>query len=510
MRVTNSMISNSARSHIMNAKSKLLMYEEQYTTEKKIQRPSDDPTVAVRSLKYRSSMAQITQYVEKNVQDAMAWMDVTESAMKNVNSILINMKGYLDQGANDYLAMDERNAILSTLDQYVSSVFEDEANADYSGRYVFTGYRTDTSLIFGKETKNLSYEIIENFQYSDVESVNVITGGAVYDEAITDGQDYIDMAPSKDGVYRLQLAYRDCSNSGLQADGSTPTGTKEDYVSFTMSYKDASGAVQTNEVTAVTRASGDDNAYKIGDDEIVYMYDTGEIYMGKNVYDSIQQKEAAISVSYCKTEFTEKDIRPEMYFECSSYDSISKKTVEYAEPSEQNINYEINFSQTMTVNTQGKDAISTDIYRAIDYLRKTIEEVDDVENRIADVEKKIANSTDKDEIETLTQLQETLTTERSLRVTIMTEAFGKGLTMVDNAQETLNVAVARLGTRYNRLELTYNKLSEQKVDTEEALSNNEDVDLADAYINLTQADNLYQYSLSSTSKILGNSLLDYI
>ena len=74
MRVTNSMISNSARSHISNAKTMLNKYEQQYTTEKKIQRPSDDPTVAVRSLKLRTTYAQLTQYAEKNVQDAMDWM----------------------------------------------------------------------------------------------------------------------------------------------------------------------------------------------------------------------------------------------------------------------------------------------------------------------------------------------------------------------------------------------------------------------------------------------------
>ena len=82
--------------------------------------------------------------------------------------------------------------------------------------------------------------------------------------------------------------------------------------------------------------------------------------------------------------------------------------------------------------------------------------------------------------------------------------------MVDKTQNQLNVALADLGSRYNRLELTYDKLLDQRTDTEEKLSNNEDVDIADAYINLTQADNLYQSALSATAKILGNSLLDYI
>ena len=103
-----------------------------------------------------------------------------------------------------------------------------------------------------------------------------------------------------------------------------------------------------------------------------------------------------------------------------------------------------------------------------------------------------------------------LETEQKLRVGSMTEAFGMGLTMVDETQDQLNVSLADLGSRYNRLELTYDKLLDQRVDTEEKLSDNEDVDIADAYINLTQADNLYQASLSATAKILGNSLLNYI
>ena len=56
MRVTNSMISNRSQVHISNAKNKLLTAEEQYTTMKKIQRPSEDPTIASRSLKFRHGL----------------------------------------------------------------------------------------------------------------------------------------------------------------------------------------------------------------------------------------------------------------------------------------------------------------------------------------------------------------------------------------------------------------------------------------------------------------------
>jgi flagellar hook-associated protein 3 FlgL len=516
MRVTNSMISNSAKGHISNAKSALLKYEEQFTSEKKIQRPSDDPTVAVRALKYRSTVAQITQYVEKNVQDAMSWMDTTESALKNINSILVNMKGYLNEGANDYLASDERASVLSVLQQYVSSIFEDEANSDYSGRYVFTGYRTDTSLLFDSATKNLAYDITENFNYTDVSAVNVVTGKVSYDENATDAQDYADQMAEiqKQSFYKVTLAYKDCSAYSYDnvTDGNDTNNAAEDYVTLTTgSYKDANGNTVKDTYTATTKASTDADAYTFEkDEEVIYLYDTGELLLRKDVYSSLQENQVSFSVNYCKTEFDKSDIRPEMYFQCNSYNTVSKKEITYSDPDGQDIKYEVNFSQNMTVNTQDKDAIDTDIYRTIDYLTKAIEDVDDVENRISDAEKMIANTTDEGELEVLNAYKESLETEKSLRVTVMTEAFGIGLSMVDSTQETLNVALADLGTRYNRLELTYDKLSNQKVDVEEQLSNNEDVDISDAYINLTQADNLYQYSLTATSKILGNTLLDYI
>lgn len=514
MRVTNSMISNSARSHISSAKNKLLTAEEQYTSEKKIQRPSDDPTIAVRSLRYRSTLSQIKQYLEKNVQDAMSWMEATETAMKNINSILENMKGTMNQGANDYLALDERNDVLSKLQQYVNAIFQDEANSDFSGRYIFAGYRTDTSLLFDKRTTNLSYDITENFDYSQVSSVNVVTGKVAYDPN-ADAQEYADMLSGegtypgvrKSSVYRIQLAYKNCAAAGPLADPNStwPAG-------YTFDAKDANGqSVLGGTQTLTTKASTEEDAYDdLDPDEVRYIYDTGEILMGENIYQKIQENRASVSIQYSKTEFDKYDIRPEMYFQCNAYDSISQRTFNYADPSGQDINYEINFSQMMTVNTQGKDAISTEIYRLMDYLTQTVREVDDVENRIAEAKKMLSNATDDTDKKNLSQLIESLESERSLRVTVMTEAFGMGLSMIDRAQETLNVATASLGTRYNRLQLTYDKLSDQQIDTEAQLSNNEDIDIADAFINMTQADNLYMYALSATSKILGNTLLDYI
>ena len=289
MRVTNSMISNSASAHITNAKNSLLKYSEQYTTQKKIQRPSDDPTVAVRSLKLRTTYSQLTQYAEKNVKDAMSWMNTTETALSNISKKFDNMKSYLNQGANDYLKADDRKSVLTTLQQYVNSIFEDEANTDYSGRYVFTGYRTDTSLLFPENTDKLSYQIKENFSYDSFDNITVITGGANYDSTIANGQQYTDKTAKKNEVYQLRLAYDNCSK-----DAFAQAGTNGTSIAISFTYKDQTTGKDTTEVYAaagyngtkagdiITRSSTDTDAYKVGDDEIIQGHGKGQKGSGQN------------------------------------------------------------------------------------------------------------------------------------------------------------------------------------------------------------------------------------
>lgn len=108
MRVTTKMLNNNMMANISKNKSRLNTLNEQYTTGQKIQRPSDDPIIAVRTLKLRQTMTEINQYVEKNIPDAMSWMDITTSALDSMDSIMTSMYGYLNQGATDVLATSER------------------------------------------------------------------------------------------------------------------------------------------------------------------------------------------------------------------------------------------------------------------------------------------------------------------------------------------------------------------------------------------------------------------
>ena len=75
MRVTNNMITANTKSNINGNKVLADKYNTQMTTQKKINRPSEDPVIAIRSLRMQTNLSHITQYLDNNISDANAWLD---------------------------------------------------------------------------------------------------------------------------------------------------------------------------------------------------------------------------------------------------------------------------------------------------------------------------------------------------------------------------------------------------------------------------------------------------
>ncbi|MBP3542674.1 MAG: flagellar hook-associated protein FlgL, partial [Lachnospiraceae bacterium] len=154
MRITNGMMINNTLSHINMNKLNVDKYSTQQSTGKKIQKPSDDPIIAVRALRFRSQLAELNQYLEKNIPDAESWLEVTEEALGGVSGMLSEMQKYMEQGAQDTLDLANRSAVIDTLKQYREQIYEN-ANADFAGRRIFTGYKTDTDMTFASDAKDV-------------------------------------------------------------------------------------------------------------------------------------------------------------------------------------------------------------------------------------------------------------------------------------------------------------------------------------------------------------------
>lgn len=515
MRITNQMLTNNMMSNINKNKYNLNKYDEQYSTGKKIQRPSDDPIVAVRALKLRTNLVQLNQYIDKNIPDALAWMDVSESALKNVNQLLTDMNSYCVDGANDDLTVEDRNSIIQNLLELKTQIYQ-EGNANYVGRQVFTGYKTDKTLSYSSadDLARQMYKIKEEFKGEDLESITKVIGSYTVPGNTTDiSYDDYAKAPTTIEAYRLRLSYEELGEVG--------------DISCELKFKKADGTDVT--ITGSTdptsdykiMKSTDENAYQVGDDEVHFLADTGEVIVGKNVYNSLRNSKD-ISVTYDKLKFSEGDLRPENFFECSTYklNDDGKRIpaggggfetdIDY-EKEDQKIEYEINFGQNIAVNVQARDAFSHDIGRDIEELEKLAKDVTETERKIAEVKKLREDGNNSDQTnEALDKLLEQMNTELVLKNSALQKGFSSAITGTQKQQEKLNIAIADLGSRYSRVELTENRLDKQKTDFTDLLSSNEDVDIAETYINLTMAQMIYNCSLSAASKAVSNTLLDFI
>ena len=213
MRVTNKIIQNNSITNINNNKVMEDQLNTQLATGKKINRPSDDPVVAIRSLRLRTSLTEIEQYYKKNAPDADNWLKITENAVDTTISLIKSMYSDCTSGSEGFKTADDRNAILGDLKGLRDEIFS-AGNSEYAGRYVFTGYRTGVSLTFSGETSK-QYTITEQLDKSCLSDLTYIDTDKLSDVTSTNasaiGIQEADITSNT--VHRIRISYSDCDNT---------------------------------------------------------------------------------------------------------------------------------------------------------------------------------------------------------------------------------------------------------------------------------------------------------
>lgn len=516
MRITNKMMTNNMMYNINANKNTVSKLEEKYSTGLAIQKPSDDPIVAVRALKLRTNLSELTQYYEKNIPDAKSWMETTESALKITSEIITKVHTYCVQGANDTLTEEDRKSIAANLKELKNQVYQ-EGNANYAGRYLFTGYKTNTSLVFGERTDTLEYTMTQTITADQLEIGKRIVDTCNLNEfSMEDYETFdTDVRPSERTIYRLRLAYDDLKSV---EDGAT--------IVFKVPQKDEEGAYvyddEGNQLFTDELSEGDMNvmtstnpeAYKPDDDEIHFLEDTGEILLGANLYN--KWRDSDFQITYQKNTFLKNELRPEHYFDCTAIDLTREEEErdEYAihyQVEDQQITYEVNFNQQLKINVQGREAFSHDLGRTIDDIVAAVSEVERVQDKINEVKQELSDdSITEEQREKLNVILDVLNTELDLKDSIMRNAYENGIKGMQLEENRVNVATADIGTRYNRIELTENRLSTQETEFSDLLSQNEDADLVDTVVSYNAMNTVYNASLSAAAKVVKNTLLDFL
>ena len=146
------------------------------STNKKITRPSDDPVIAVRALRLRSDVAQVAQYHEKNAEDAVSWLKVTEDSLNTTTEVIRKMMEQATRAAGGKDLDCGNLEIIVTQLKSLRDEYYGIGNVDFAGRYIFTGFRTDTSLSYTEDTEE-EFKIYEKLDMSAVDTLNYTSIG---------------------------------------------------------------------------------------------------------------------------------------------------------------------------------------------------------------------------------------------------------------------------------------------------------------------------------------------
>ena len=192
-RVTENMKYNTITNNLFNVQGQSAELMEKLSTQKMVNRPSDNPIGTNNVLNYRSVLASIEQY-QANIKTANTWLSLTDTNLSGIKGIVDKAIDIAISQSSSVAAPETMTANAAVLDSLIDDVLS-MANAKIGDNYLFGGSKTDimpfsttllaatinpasaaTANIFnGTVTSGGTYTGTENKTYA----VKIIEGGTL-------------------------------------------------------------------------------------------------------------------------------------------------------------------------------------------------------------------------------------------------------------------------------------------------------------------------------------------
>ena len=141
-RVSENMKFAMVTNNLFNVQNKYATLMEQLASQKKINRPSDDPLGVLNVLDFRTSKTSLDQYGE-NIDSINGWMRMTESKLTGISDILVAAREIAVSQSTATADATTRGINATALQPLIDEA-RALANTRYGDRYLFAGSRMDT------------------------------------------------------------------------------------------------------------------------------------------------------------------------------------------------------------------------------------------------------------------------------------------------------------------------------------------------------------------------------
>jgi flagellar hook-associated protein 3 FlgL len=155
-------------------------YMDQLTTGKKINRPSDDPVIAMKGMRYRTEVGNVEQF-QRNITEMHTWMDTSDDTLDETTQILNRLRDLTVQASNGTYEQNQRAAIAKEVDQLQQQLVE-AANTKVNNKYIFNGTQTTGIDVAGTLEKPVTLDVdgnpVVNLDPADYRAVELeVTAG---------------------------------------------------------------------------------------------------------------------------------------------------------------------------------------------------------------------------------------------------------------------------------------------------------------------------------------------
>lgn len=537
MRVTNSMMISNMLSNLNKNLNVMSRKQDELSTGKRIIFASDDPVATAKILKFKTDLADMTQY-STNTRDAQAWLDASESSIAEMGEVLQRVRELAVQAANGtYTESDTKKIqeeIVQLRDHLISS-----GNFNFAGRYLFSSNYTDQKLLNTDGTYNIpitAQDLVDKpvavYEVSHREFMSVGTHGIDIFGYKLDSSTYTTTMPND-----TKVSGTAAEKAAVSADFSKTT----DYTSASLGVT-INGSTYTVDTSAMKGTALKPlemqkilDQYQNASNGTGKLSDVADVYFDQNSKLVIRNKTVGATGTVALVASTG----------LTNGQNVTNPSSPVALGSITASVSGVNASAA-TVNGSGTPTPLTDFYGkkfVMDYNGQTKTFTFASTGTLTDLQNDLQSQIDTaygtgkvtvglspitfstntavgDTTQPTLRVQNVVATESQM-VTDLNEFIGYLTTAdhtgvsnmiekVDKHLQQLLAVRADIGARTNRVELIDARIAENSTTFTRLLSNVQDADMAETIMFMKNAENVYKAALSVGGKIIQPSLVDFI
>jgi flagellar hook-associated protein 3 len=252
-RITNSMLSTNYLRNMNVNMNNMKTLQNQLASGKEINKASDNPYKAGRSMQLHAEISYNTQFNE-NIKDTSNWLDTTDTALSQMGNVFGRIETLLVNAGNGTYGDDERSAIQDEIKEKVNELSQ-ILNTSFDGSYIFGGTKTGskpTTVVDGV------------LQYADKDGNAMGNSGNVTAYKKADGTITISKT-IKNAAYTL--AADDITNLTDELNNSTDDTRKAELTQLIAAGENAS-VYKKEDGTITTSATSDNEEYTLNDADL--------------------------------------------------------------------------------------------------------------------------------------------------------------------------------------------------------------------------------------------------